>query len=124
MTFFLDNNLSPLLAAGLRAFGEDAQHLRDVFPADTADEVWLPDIGRRGWYLVSRDKKIAKKRAQRVVLTEAGVGAFFFVQKKDYTGWEWVEVVVGRWREMKAWCEAHPAPFVAGIPERGRIHTL
>jgi PIN like domain len=30
LTFFLDNNLSPILAEGLRAFGEDVRHLREV----------------------------------------------------------------------------------------------
>jgi hypothetical protein len=53
LTFFLDNNLSPILAEGLRAFGEDVRHLREIFPPDTPDEVWLPEIGQRGWYLVT-----------------------------------------------------------------------
>jgi hypothetical protein len=61
LTFFLDNNLSPILAEGLRAFGEDVRHLREVFPPDTPDEVWLPEIGQRGWYLVTHDKRIPRK---------------------------------------------------------------
>ncbi|GIU99468.1 MAG: hypothetical protein KatS3mg014_1084 [Actinomycetota bacterium] len=94
MTFFFDNNLSPRLVEGLRAFGEDAMHLRDEFPADTDDTVWLPEIGRRGWYLVTHDKKIRKKPAEIRALKQAGVGAFVFTQQKDLLMWGWVETVL------------------------------
>ena len=74
MTFFLDNNLSPILAEGLRAFGEDVRHLREVFPPDTPDEVWLPEIGQRGWFLVTHDKRIPRKASQLQALLQAGGG--------------------------------------------------
>ena len=124
MTFFFDNNLSLRLVEGLRAFGEDVVHLREEFPPDTDDVDWLPEIGRRGWYLVTRDKRIARKPAEIRALRQAGVGAFVFTQQKDPLLWDWVETVVKRWAELKRWANDHQRPFVAGIPERGRIRLL
>lgn len=124
MTFFFDNDLSYRLAQGLHAFGEDVRHLREEFPPSTPDEVWIPQIGQRGWFLVSRDKRIARDPAKRQALTQAGVGAFFFTQKKELPLWGWVETVVRRWAEIKRWAESHQKPFVVGIPERGRLRTL
>jgi hypothetical protein len=46
LTFFLGNNLSPILAEGLRAFGEDVRHLREVFPPDTPDELEARTMSR------------------------------------------------------------------------------
>ncbi len=124
MTYFFDNNLSPRLVEGLRAFGEDVVHLRDEFPDETDDTVWLPEIGRRGWYLVTHDKKISKKPAEIRALKQAGVGAFVFTQQRDLPMWGWVETVVKRWVEINRWAAEHQRPFVAGIPERGRIRLL
>jgi hypothetical protein len=124
LTFFFDNNLSPRLAAGLRAFGEDVRHLREEFPPETPDEVWLPEIGRRGWYLITRDKRIPRKAAEVRALKAAGVGAFVFTQKKDLDLWEWVQTVVRRWSEIKNWCQSHRRPFVVGIPERGTLRPM
>gem|GEM_PF-4683246 len=36
----------------------------------------------------------------------------------------WVEAVVKRWVEIRRWAADHQRPFVAGIPERGRIRML
>jgi hypothetical protein len=124
VTFFFDNNLSPVLARGLREFGEDAQHLRDAFPPNTPDEVWLPAIGERGWYLVTRDKKIRTRPHQIDALLRSNVGAFTFTQKRDPLRWGWVELVVRRWLEIQEFADSHERPFVAGIPERGRIELI
>lgn len=82
MTFFFDNNLSFRLAEGLRGFGEGVRHLRDEFDPATPDTVWLPEIGRRGWYLITRDKRIARKPAEVRALKGAGIGGFVFVQQR------------------------------------------
>lgn len=124
MTFFLDNNLSPILAEGLRAFGEDVRHLREVFPPETPDEVWLPEIGQRGWYLVTHDKRIPRKTLEMQALLQAKVGAFVFTHRRKLTRWEWVELVVRRWAEIASWAHRLERPFVVGIPERGALRRL
>ena len=56
MTFFVDNNLSPKLARGMAAFGEDVTHLQDHYAADAKDTDWLPRIGRDdGFVLAERE---------------------------------------------------------------------
>ena len=56
MRFFVDNNLSPKLARGMAAFGEDVTHLQDHYPVDAKDTDWLPRIGRDEWILLTRDE--------------------------------------------------------------------
>ena len=45
MKFFVDNNLSPQLANGMKAFGEDVIHITEIFPDNTDDTEYLPRIG-------------------------------------------------------------------------------
>jgi hypothetical protein len=123
-TFFFDNNLSPLLVAGLRGFGEDVQHLRDAFPENTKDSVWIPQVAESGWILVTRDKRIRTRPLEAEALVRAGLSAFFFVQKRDPDLWGWVEALVRRWTEMKELAERERRPFLFAVPERGRIDRL
>lgn len=123
-TFFFDNNLSPLLVAGLRGFGEDVQHLRDAFPPETKDVVWIPHVAASGWVLVTRDKRIRTRPLEAEALVRAGLSAFFFMQKRDPDLWGWVQLVVRRWREMQELERTAHKPFLMGIPERGVIRRL
>lgn len=123
-TFFFDNNLSPLLVAGLRGFGEDVQHLRDAFPQDTKDVVWIPQVAASGWILVTRDKRIRTRPLEAEALIRSGLSAFFFVQKRDPDLWGWVQLVVRRWREMKTLARSERKPFLLAVPERGNIERI
>jgi hypothetical protein len=50
--------------------------LRDVFPPGTADEEWLPVVGRAGWVVLTKDKWIRRREVERQALLRAGVAAF------------------------------------------------
>ena len=58
MTFFVDNNLSKKLVEGMRGFGEDVVHLTEHFDSSAADSDWLPFIGSKRWFLITRDNRI------------------------------------------------------------------
>ena len=77
----LDNNLSPHLAQGMRAFEEEVTHLQEHFRPDAKDAEWLQEIGRRQWFLVTRDERIGMNPAELAALHRFGVGAFFLSGK-------------------------------------------
>jgi hypothetical protein len=77
LTFFLDNMLPPALAPVLRTLEYDVVHLREHFPADTKDEQWLPEVGKRRWLILTVDLRIAKSRATQELLKAADTVAVF-----------------------------------------------
>ena len=61
MTFFFDNTFPPQLVKILVILGVDAHHLQDDFPPDTLDVDWIPEVGKKGWVVVTGDRRISKK---------------------------------------------------------------
>jgi hypothetical protein len=77
LTFFVDAALGRVLVAeALRSEGLEAVLHDDVFAQGTPDEDWLPEVGRRGWVLLTKDDRIRSTTAQREILLAAGVRAF------------------------------------------------
>lgn len=79
--FFVDRSLGGRVVAGaLRAAGVDVRAHDDVFAQDTDDEVWLADVGDRGWIVLTKDVLIRRDSLQRQVLLAANVAAFVFAR--------------------------------------------
>lgn len=84
MRFFLDNNLPPRLAAGLRELCDGEQdvstvvHLKSKFPPDAEDPDWLRALGREGdWIVISADDRIRVNKANKEAWHESGLTVIF-----------------------------------------------
>jgi hypothetical protein len=53
-------------------------HLRDRFPVDTNDDVWIRQLGAEGgWVILSGDPRITRNPHNRKAWLESGLTAFF-----------------------------------------------
>lgn len=82
MTFFLDNCIPVALHEILKKAECDAVHLQDLWPDSqhpngVGDEIWIPDIGQRGWVLVSGDHRILTHPGLSVALKKAHIVSYF-----------------------------------------------
>lgn len=118
MRFFIDNNLSVGLAHGMRAFGENVDHLKDHFPPDTPDVEWLEFIGENQYFLITRDDMIRRNPAEIRALRNFKVGAFF-LGGKNRTRWELVQQLVRNWARIKELAEKTKRPFAFRVPPTG-----
>lgn len=114
----MDNNLSPDLARGMRAFGENVDHLQDHFPEDCPDTEWLKYIGANDYFLLTRDNAIRHNPAELRALKEYGVGAFFLAGK-NRTRWELIQQLVRNWLRIKEYADKERRPFAFRIPPSG-----
>jgi len=81
VNFFFDNNLSPKLARSLHILVDPDHrviHLKNRFPADTADTVWMQSLATEpGWFIVTADIRISKNPHELKAWQEAGHTVFF-----------------------------------------------
>jgi len=80
--FFFDNNVAPAMAEAIAALtrsqGIEIVHLKDRFPTNTPDPVWIAEIAAEGFVIISGDPRISRNPANRAAWLESGMTAFFF----------------------------------------------
>jgi hypothetical protein len=103
LIFFLDKCLGrATVASALRAEGLHVEIQEDHFPQDTPDHVWVPEVGRRGWVILSKDSALRHNHIELVALLRSNTHSFILTSANQ-TG------------------AAMGAAFVAAIPQMRRI---
>lgn len=118
MRFFVDNNLGPQLAAGMKGFGEDVVHLTEFLEPNVPDTEMLARVGSEGWCLVTRDDRIRYRPAESAAIREHQVGAFF-MGGKNLSRCQLIQQLVRNWPRMKALAAKTRRPFAFRVPPRG-----
>ena len=118
MRFFVDNNLSPQLAAGMKGFDEDVVHVTEFFPPDVDDTELLAHVGSEGWCLVTRDDRIRFRPAEAAAIGEHRVGAFF-MGGKNLRRCQLIQQLVRNWPRMKELAAKTRRPFAFRVPPTG-----
>ena len=117
--FFLDRSLGTHIVAGiLRKAGATVEVHADHFSPDAPDEEWLTAAGRRGWVVVTQDKRIRFREVERVALRNAGVKAFI-VTASRISGAEVGALLVKRLNGMVRMIDASSGPSVALVSREG-----
>ena len=113
LVFFLDENLGgKKVSSVLREAGFHVEIHQDHFPRGTADEEWLPEIGRRGWILLTQDKSIRYRKNEQRALIENDVQAFF-VSAKSLRGEEIGALIVQMKPRIFRILKKNKPPFIA-----------
>lgn len=125
MKFLFDNDLPHPIASALRILQQPAQHVRDVpdLGAGASDDLNLSYAGRRGFFLVTRDKAIKRTPQYRSIIAAEKVGVFFVAAGKarQLSGWELAKLTIKAWDDMQAFGARNKPPFAALVRKNGRV---
>lgn len=94
LTFFLDYQIGRhIVADALRAAGARVEAHIDHFPQAAPDTEWIPEVGRQGWVLITKDTNIRRNPLERAAYEAAGLRGFV-VTGKDMGGKDLAELLV------------------------------
>jgi hypothetical protein len=102
----------------LRVAGATVERLTDHFPKGTSDETWLADAGRRGWVVLTRDKRIRYRQLELLALKSFKVRAFVFTGG-NVTVKDTASILVNALPRITAICATHAGPFIYHIGRGG-----
>src|SRR6266511_4327650 len=86
ITFFIDRSLGHIAGQMLRDAGAKVEFHDDHFAQDATDADWLPEVGAKGWVVLTKDKRIRFRALEREALMAAKVGVFVLASSKGLTG--------------------------------------
>ena len=107
----------------LRDEGHRAHVQYDTFGSGTPDVEWLPQVGARGWILITKDKQIRKREIELRALRQAGVRAFVLTAG-GLTGEAQARVLKDALPAMLRLLRREAATFVARVTARSGVETI
>jgi hypothetical protein len=121
---FFDRNLGRSIPQAFRMLGipDTIEAHHEHFPHDVQDDVWLAEVGARGWIVVTQDYKFHRRPHELAAIKQHGVGVFY-VWGAGATMWEVARVFVAAYDRI---CEAAstPRPFVYRVHKDGRLTRI
>ena len=66
------------LADALHQRGRLVYMHSQVFPDQTPDRVWIPEVARRGWIIVTRDRRLQYRRLEWMAFLRAKARVLWF----------------------------------------------
>src|SRR5262245_39901932 len=104
----------------LRAVGLEVERLTDHHAPGTKDAVWLPDIGKRGWVLLTKDKRMRFRYAEILAIVNHGVRAFVLTGG-NMKATDMAQSFLAAMPKMKRILAKTRTPFVASVTRAGDV---
>jgi PIN like domain len=102
------------------------RRVRPPCPIDqinTPDTEWIREIAARGWLIITRDQRIARRYRERTAVTETAARLIAITSKDKLTNWEILEIVMTQWRWIESMVSV-PGPFIYGVTRTARTKIL
>jgi hypothetical protein len=119
---YLDENLyncKPILDA-LVQHGVKHERHGSHFDPGTEDTVWLPFVGKQGWGLLTKDKRIRSNELEKSAIKRHRVREFYFTSG-NYSGAEMADMLVAALRDIVRFYRRYDPPFIASISKSGHV---
>src|SRR6478609_2522541 len=111
LVFFTDKMLGLFTVPNaLRAIGERVECKTDHFDQDADDTVWVPEVGRRGWIILSADENLKHNHIEIVALLKSNTHSFLLTS--GFTGPEMANAFVTAMPDIKGIISSIPPPAV------------
>ena len=121
--FFLDRAVAKKTVEMLREQAIIFHRHDDLFPQNTLDTEWLPEVGRRGWFVITQDQRIRYNPLEKLALLGSGVGAFILVGK-NMSGAGQADCLRLALPQMREFIRRTTRPFIVKIYADGRLQRL
>src|SRR5436190_9605130 len=112
-TYFTDRDLGKRFGEILKAGGLNVERHADHFAPDTPDEVWLAEIGRRGWIALTHDRRIRYKPNERDAVMRHAVALLVIVGHASFP--ELAHGFVATIPRIEQFLASHRPPFIAKV---------
>lgn len=111
--FFTDRDLGKRFPEILEAAQLTVERHVAHFPDDCSDDVWLAEVGRRGWVAITHDRRIRHKRNELEAIDRHRVALLVVIGKAPHP--QLARSFVATRHRIFAFLDRHSPPFIAKV---------
>lgn len=120
-TFFIDRCLGKRrIIDVLQPLGLNLEVHDDHFAQTTLDIEWLPEIGKRGWVILTKDAAIARRPLERQAVAQANC-QMFMLASQNLSSKAMAEAFRVAMPAIEKFLIENPAPFIAKVYRDGTV---
>lgn len=120
IVFYIDRCLGRKLARTLQEQGLTIALHDDHFPQNALDVEWLPEVGQRGWVVLTKDARISRNTIERLSVASHNI-RMFALTSQNLTGEEMANAFVAAIDRIYKHLRQYDAPFIAKVYRDGRV---
>ncbi|MFN7172934.1 MAG: hypothetical protein ACK4P3_09160 [Fimbriimonadaceae bacterium] len=128
MRFFFDNDISPRVVCAIKCIANgdpEVTALREMFEQATPDRVWIPEVTKRGWIIVSRDFRQRRNRAEHQTLRTSGARAIYIRQRGNQEDlYSLAGRIISMWPKLIDWGETAKPGELAQLNSKNVVELL
>ena len=124
MRILFDENISPDFATGLKAFGFPVSHVNFELGRGSEDQEIFDYCAEKKWVLLTGDWRMHRNRVQRAAISQARIDVFILTGRGKLSKDELGLFLHRRFSDLIAFARSNKSPFVAGVPQKGKIQRL
>lgn len=124
LIFFVDESLgNKVIANALRKESVIVKIHNDYFPPGAKDEEWLLSVGKKGWIILTKDKRIRYRNIEKHAVRDANASIFTLL-KGDLKAIEMANIFIKALPKIKIFISNHRPPFIAKVTKSGGVSML
>jgi predicted nuclease of predicted toxin-antitoxin system len=124
LVLFVDRSLGKqIIASALRKAGYSVEVHDDHFPPDAPDNLWLSDVSRRGWVVLTKDKRI-RYRASELAAVSATRARVFTLTAGSIQAREMADIFILAMPKVQAFVVRNSPPYIVTISRSGVLSKV
>lgn len=124
LTFFLDRSLGKeLIAKALRDAKVSVEVHDDCFMSNARDEDWLFEVGKRGWIVLTKDRRF-HTRVLEITSIASSRAKVFKLTAANIQGTDMAAIFVKAIRKITRVAIGNPGPFIATVSKSGKVSVV
>ena len=112
-----------IFAEALRAANLRVEVHDDHFAQAEKDEVWLRQVGVKGWVAITCDQGIRYRQRELSAVLDSGLRTLVF-SRGHFTATEMAEAFMRALPRIVDLIESSPGPFIATITRKGELQVI
>ena len=128
MIFFFDRDLGTSLPLALQKLHFDKQfhemhYHQQHFAINEPDDVWLPQVGQRGWTVIGHDKQHHTKENEISAIKQYSIGCFY-LWGSEAKRWEKMQCFARAYEHIVEAEKVTPKPFIYIVGKMGTLKAV